>query len=89
MVTQSTDNLAPGASSIFTRHSPIPPSNARGVSEDEFLLLPNEIPHIKTVVFNLAGLWGGERRTKNWVEKIAPNKETLAKKGSLHMSTSI
>lgn len=69
---------------IFDRHSPVPPSNARGVNEIEFLEL--DLPKTTTTVLNLAGLWGGERMAKNWVSKVAPNKETLKNKGSLHMS---
>ncbi|KAF4597717.1 hypothetical protein EYR40_008182 [Pleurotus pulmonarius] len=51
----------------------------RAASEDELLALGN------STVLNLAGLWGGKRDTRNWVSKVAPTKEALRNKGSVHM----
>jgi hypothetical protein len=33
-----------------------------------------------TSVLNLAGLWGGKRIPRNWVDRVAPNKGALAAK---------
>ncbi|KAF7424020.1 hypothetical protein PC9H_009320 [Pleurotus ostreatus] len=51
----------------------------RAASEDELLAIGNG------TVLNLAGLWGGKRDTRNWVGKVAPTKEALRNKGSIHM----
>ncbi|KAJ8483293.1 hypothetical protein ONZ45_g14642 [Pleurotus djamor] len=40
---------------------------------------------IRTTVLNLSGLWGGTRDPRHWVERIAPSKEVLRNKGSIHM----
>ena len=38
------------------------------------------------VVLNLAGLWGGQRQPQNWIaDKIAPTKEALALKKTVHL----
>lgn len=71
------------SSQYFNRSSPIDPTNARGASESELLAL--DFPHLTTTVLNLAGLWGGERNMRNWVSRVAPDKETLRTKGGLHM----
>jgi hypothetical protein len=36
-------------------------------------------------VLDLAGLWGGERMVKHWVDRVASTKEMLRSKKSLHM----
>jgi hypothetical protein len=36
-------------------------------------------------VLNLAGLWGGERNVRHWVDRVASTKEMLKSKKSLHM----
>lgn len=65
----------------FDRESPFLP-NDRANAESEILALSPAIP---TTVLNLAGLWGGSRSMRNWVGKVAPSKEVLRNKGSLHM----
>ncbi|KAK7033660.1 hypothetical protein VNI00_012660 [Paramarasmius palmivorus] len=65
----------------FDRHSPLNPTD-RGKAENELLALAPEIP---ATVLNLAGLWGGTRSMRNYVGRIAPSKEVLKNKGSLHM----
>lgn len=61
-----------------TRHSKYDTKNARAIAEDELLRLGG-------CVLNLAGLWGGERLVKHWVDRVASSKEMLRGKGSLHM----
>lgn len=61
-----------------SRRSPYDTSNARAIAEDELLGLGG-------CVLNLAGLWGGERDPKKWVERVAKSKEDVQKKKSLHM----
>jgi len=65
----------------YDRHSPFL-HNERANAENETLALS---PGIPTTVLNLAGLWGGSRSMRNWVGKVAPSKEVLRNKGSLHM----
>jgi nucleoside-diphosphate-sugar epimerase len=65
------------------RHAPIDPSNARGIAESELLSLSSS--STPTSVLNLSGLWGGARDPKHWVLRVAPTKDKLAAKGSLHM----
>lgn len=36
-------------------------------------------------MLNLAGLWGGERDPKNWVDRVANTKEEVKSKKSLHL----
>jgi hypothetical protein len=60
------------------RHTPSNADNPRKIAEDELLSLGG-------AVLNLAGLWGGTRNPKNWVARVAPNKEALAAKKSLHL----
>lgn len=50
----------------------------RAIAEDELLGLGG-------VVLNLAGLWGDDRKPRNWVSRIAKSKEQLGTKGSLHL----
>lgn len=76
-----------GSSGIFTtpdqvlwttRHSKYDTSNARAIAEDELLKLGG-------CVLNLSGLWGGNRHPKNWIDRVAPTKEKLKDKTSLHL----
>jgi hypothetical protein len=66
------------APTLVTRHSPWDPNNARARAEEELLLLGG-------CVLNLSGLWGGSRNPHTWVARVAPTKEKLAAKGSLHV----
>ncbi len=61
-----------------TRHSKYDTKNTRAIAEDELLALGGS-------VLNLAGLWGGQRQVKHWVDRVAGTKEMLKGKGSLHM----
>ncbi|KIM40783.1 hypothetical protein M413DRAFT_446165 [Hebeloma cylindrosporum] len=65
----------------YDRHSPIVAA-PRTAAEDELLSL---YPGIQTTVLNLSGLWGGSRSARNWVGKVAPSKDALKNKGSLHV----
>ncbi|EIN10092.1 hypothetical protein PUNSTDRAFT_133857 [Punctularia strigosozonata HHB-11173 SS5] len=64
------------------RHSRFDTSNDRARAEMELLALSTETP---TTVLNLCGLWGGKRSMRNWVGRVAPTKEVLSKKTSIHM----
>lgn len=61
-----------------TRKSFYDTSNKRAVAEDQLRSLGG-------CVLNLAGLWGGERDPKNWVDRVATTKEQVGSKTSLHM----
>jgi hypothetical protein len=61
-----------------TRHSNYDKSNPRAIAEDELMSLGG-------CVLDLAGLWGGERQPKNWIDRVAASKEQLKGKTSLHM----
>ncbi|KAM0748691.1 hypothetical protein T439DRAFT_327962 [Meredithblackwellia eburnea MCA 4105] len=62
------------------RHSPFDETNLRAIAEEELLsLCPN------TFVLNLSGLWGGTRDPRNWIPRVAPTKEALAGKASIHL----
>jgi hypothetical protein len=63
------------------RHSSVDTSKARVMTEEELLALPNT----SACVLNLAGLWGGSRDMRQYVGRVAPTKDALASKGSLHM----
>ncbi|KAG6845252.1 hypothetical protein H0H87_011987 [Tephrocybe sp. NHM501043] len=67
----------------FDRHTPFPNSSERGSAEAELLTLST--PQHPTTVINLSGLWGGARSARNWVPRIAPNKDALRNKGSIHL----
>ncbi|KAL7267514.1 hypothetical protein RUND412_009894 [Rhizina undulata] len=60
------------------RHSPIDTSDARGIAESELLALGG-------CVLNLSGLWGHSRDPKNWVRRVAPTRDAIAQKTSLHL----
>lgn len=62
------------------RSSPYDTTNARAAAEDELLSLSAE-----TYVLNLAGLFGGSRNPVNWIARVAPSKEALRVKGSIHL----
>lgn len=72
-----------GSSSIYEgkgkhdRNSPIK-TTPRSVAEEKMLDLGG-------VVLNLAGLWGDERRPKNWPKRAITSKQQLKEKGSLHL----
>lgn len=65
------------------RHSLYDKSNVRAQAEDELLSLSS--PSTPTTVLNLCGLWGGSRQPKNWLSRVAPSKDALSKRGSLHL----
>ncbi|KAI7939629.1 hypothetical protein MJO29_014365 [Puccinia striiformis f. sp. tritici] len=73
------------------RHSAYDEKNPRAGSEDELLRLNDSRPcgpgqsGLRTTVMNLSGLWGGTRNMRNYVSKVAPTKEVLGKKTSIHM----
>lgn len=61
-----------------TRHSKYNTTNDRAIAEDELRKLGG-------CVLNLSGLWGGERQPRHWIDRVAPTKEKLKEKTSLHM----
>ncbi|KAL0959338.1 hypothetical protein HGRIS_014599 [Hohenbuehelia grisea] len=65
----------------YDRHSTYV-SNARSTSEDELLALS---PNVPTTILHLSGLWGGQRDMRKWVGRVAPTKDALRNKGSIHM----
>ncbi|KAJ4496727.1 hypothetical protein C8R41DRAFT_761556 [Lentinula lateritia] len=73
--------ITPAENKWYDRHSSYN-SNERSDAEDELLALSLETP---TTVLDLAGLYGGNRTMKRWVGKVAPTKEILRNKGSIHM----
>lgn len=60
------------------RTSPYDRADARAVAEDVLRTLGG-------CVLNLAGLWGGERNPRHWVDRVATTKAAVRGKGSLHM----
>lgn len=60
------------------RHSPYDIEDARAVAEDVLRMLGG-------CVLNLAGLWGGERDPRHWVDRVATTKAAVRGKTSLHM----
>lgn len=62
----------------LNRHSEYNKENERAVAEDELLGLGG-------CVLNLAGLWGGPRDPKHWVDRVADTKAKVKSKTSLHM----
>ncbi|KIK61101.1 hypothetical protein GYMLUDRAFT_43202 [Collybiopsis luxurians FD-317 M1] len=79
--TDSKPALKPAENRWYDRHSPYSRVE-RSDAEDELLALSPETP---TTVLNLAGLYGGDRSMRKWVGRVAPSKEVLKNKGSLHM----
>lgn len=68
----------PQKSIWVNRHSPYDVENKRAIAEDELLKLGG-------CVLNLAGLHGGERDARTWVDRVAKTKEEVRSKKSLHM----
>ncbi|KAI0671343.1 hypothetical protein C8Q78DRAFT_1069058 [Trametes maxima] len=64
------------------RHSKFDETNDRAKAEIELLALAPEVP---TTVLDLCGLWGGPRHFKNWIGRVAPSKDALKQKGSIHL----
>ncbi|KAL5525483.1 hypothetical protein ACEPAG_6819 [Sanghuangporus baumii] len=64
------------------RHSKFNAANDRARAEEELLGLSPTIP---TTVLDLSGLWGGQRHPQNWVQRVAPSKDALSQKGSIHL----
>lgn len=62
----------------ISRKSPYDVSNSRAIAEDELISLGG-------CSLNLAGLWGGPRDPRNWVDRVAKTKEDVKGKKSLHM----
>lgn len=62
----------------ITRHSSHITTTPRAIAEDELLALGG-------CVLNLAGLWGGARHPRNWIKRVAPSKEAVRGKRSLHV----
>lgn len=60
------------------RRSPYKADDQRAVAEDELLGLGG-------CVLNLAGLWGGQRDIRHWVDRVATTKEAVKGKASVHM----
>lgn len=60
------------------RQSPYDSKDARAVAEDVLRALGG-------CVLNLAGLWGGERDPRHWVDRVATTKAAVRGKTSLHM----
>ncbi|KAJ4423620.1 hypothetical protein N0V82_001788 [Gnomoniopsis sp. IMI 355080] len=60
------------------RTSPYDRTGARAVAEDALRALGG-------CVLNLAGLWGGERDPRHWVDRVATTKAAVREKTSLHM----
>ncbi|KAK4122033.1 hypothetical protein N657DRAFT_647555 [Parathielavia appendiculata] len=65
-------------STWLTRHSPLITPTPRSAAEDELLSLGG-------CVLNLSGLWGGSRTVRNWAKRVAPTKEAVRTKKSLHL----
>ena len=62
----------------LTRHSAYDATNNRAVAEDELRALGG-------CILNLSGLWGGARNPRAWVGRVAPNKDAIRAKKSLHL----
>ncbi|KAG6901437.1 hypothetical protein C0995_012067 [Termitomyces sp. Mi166 len=65
------------------RHTPLVNLNDRASAEAELLRISS--PLSPTTVLNLSGLWGGARSPRNWVSRVAPSKDALKNKGSIHL----
>lgn len=76
-----------GATSIWSApgwhddRSPYNKEDPRAIAEDE-LLNQTEVP---ATVLNLAGLYGGTRQPRDWLDRVIKTKEDLRKKGALHV----
>ncbi|KAF5374535.1 hypothetical protein D9615_009077 [Tricholomella constricta] len=78
----ATTTPKPAENKWYDRHTPFVP-NARASAEIELLAQSTQLT--PTTVLNLAGLWGGSRSPRNWVSRVAPTKEALRTKGSIHL----
>ncbi|KAJ7447069.1 hypothetical protein B0H11DRAFT_369021 [Mycena galericulata] len=76
------EKIASVGSTFYDRHSAFTVTG-RANAEIELLALPPSLA--RTTVLNLAGLWGGQRVVRNWLGRLAPTKEALKSKGSLHL----
>lgn len=71
---------SPQTTSLWvTRASPYDTSNARAQAEDALMSYGNG------VILNLAGLWGGSRQPRDFVDRLFKTKEQVRDKRSLHM----
>ncbi|KAI6093424.1 hypothetical protein F4821DRAFT_80874 [Hypoxylon rubiginosum] len=74
-----------GATSIWTaptwqdESSSYERTNPRAIAEDELIACSDG------AVLNLAGLYGGERQPRNWVDRVVKSKADLKGKGALHV----
>lgn len=76
-----------GATSIWTGpgwhndQSPFNEKDPRAIAEDELLNRTD----VHATVLNLAGLYGGTRQPRDWLDRVIKTKEELRKKGALHV----
>ncbi|KAI2613464.1 uncharacterized protein GGS25DRAFT_300 [Hypoxylon fragiforme] len=74
-----------GATSIWTapswqdESSPYESTNLRAIAEDELMRCA------QGAILNLAGLYGGVRQPRDWVDRVVKSKSDLKKKGALHV----
>lgn len=74
-----------GATSIWKEagwqddNSPYDKTNARAIAEDELMEVADG------AVLDLAGLYGGARQPRNWVDRVVKTKAELKAKGALHL----
>ncbi|ORY58772.1 uncharacterized protein BCR38DRAFT_352276 [Pseudomassariella vexata] len=74
-----------GATSIWKaptwqdESSPYDESSPRAIAEDEFMQVASG------AVLDLAGLYGGARQPRNWVDRVVRSKEELRAKGAVHL----
>ncbi|KAH9897379.1 hypothetical protein F4778DRAFT_782965 [Xylariomycetidae sp. FL2044] len=88
-----------GATSIWNaptwqdETSPYDTSNPRAIAEDELLSLASSFSSSSSSsttsasasVLSLAGLYGGARQPRDWVDRVIRGKEDLRAKGALHV----
>ncbi|KAL2913391.1 hypothetical protein HK105_207136 [Polyrhizophydium stewartii] len=55
------------------------------VAADPRLQAEQAVLDARGAVVNLSGLWGGARDPRAWVVRVAPSRDALAGKGSLHL----
>lgn len=73
-----------GSTGIYTQSdwndpsSPVDTDNQRCIAE-------NQLIDLGGCVLNLSGLYGGGRVPRNWVGRVAQDKDALSKKGALHL----
>ena len=74
-----------GATSLWNaptwsdENTPIDKTNERGIAEDELISVA------RGCVLDLAGLYGGSRQPRNWVDRIIKTKDDLKAKGAVHL----